>query len=450
MNRFRLLVLALGGWLANSLALANGGGYAFGVKFSGNVAPFQASGTQHVRLVEERLDVALRRSTAAVVVRYSMMNMTNAPLRVRFGFPVEASDPNADQYDEEPSPAQKRDSLLRAVKQLQDYTVTLDGKAVPSKYEVEPFATGVIPTFAGSEVLRGIAGWMVSDVTFPAGAPATLEIRYTARHGVDASYVSDDVSEGARSFSYRLSTGAVWSGTIAKGTVTLRADGIPADEVRIEKPLDRFKRVGDQWVWEFSNLEPTLAEDIAVHAVPGVDWEWVYDEEARARGVLIYLQRRGAWAEGHQRFKAKASSTLKANKAHTFEAAHLAEEKPDVPWSEGVAGDGIGEWVELRPGRASPLMALEITPGFVGALFKANGRPSKVEILLNGEHRFTAGLEDLPEPQLIPVLAYTKPVSTLRITILEARPGSRYRDTCIARVVLYDRLPAEPARHGAR
>jgi hypothetical protein len=400
--------------------------------------------------VEEKLDVALRRSTAAVVVRYRTLNTTSAPVRVRFGFPVEASDPQAEHYDEEPSPAQKRDSLLQAIKQLHDYTVTLDGKAVPSKYEIEPFATGAIPAFAGSEVLKGVAGWMVSDVTFPAGAPATLEIRYTALHGVDATYVSDDVSLGAPSFSYRLSTGAVWSGTIAKGTVTLRADGIPADEVRIETPLDRFKRVGDQWVWEFSDLEPTLADDITVRAVPGVDREWVYDEEARARGVLIYLQRRGVWAEGHQRFKAKASSTLKPAKSHNFEAAHLAEEKAEAPWSEGVAGDGIGEWVELRPDRSSPLLALEITPGFVGALFKANGRPSTVEILLNGEHRFTAGLEDVPEPQLIPVLGYTKPVSTLRITILEVRPGSRYRDTCITRAVLYDRLPAEPARHGAR
>jgi hypothetical protein len=73
-----------------------------------------------------------------------------------------------------------------------------------------------------------------------------------------------------------------------------------------------------------------------------------------------------------------------------------------------------------------------------------------VEIVLNGEHRFMATLGDKPKAQLIPILGYAKPVSKLRITILEVFPGSRFTDTCISRVVLYDRLKEKPEIHHAR
>ncbi|WP_242393840.1 NADase-type glycan-binding domain-containing protein [Anaeromyxobacter oryzisoli] len=455
MCRAHLLLFTLGACLAGDAALANGGGYAFGVTFTGAVSPFQASGTEHVRIVDEKLDVTLRRDAATVVVRYAMQNAANAPVRVRFGFPVEAvvgDEWGGDGGDEITDPAQRGEALRAAIQQLEGYAVTLEGKPVAARFEIEPFAGGKIPSFPGSDALKGVAGWMVSEVTFPVGAPVALEIRYTARYHGQGTFVSDDVSASALSFRYRLSTGAVWHGSIAKGTVTIRADGIAADEVEIESPRERFRRDGDRWRWTFQDLEPTLADDLTIHAVQGYDSQYVYDPEARARGIRGYLRRRGTWGEGHQRFEARASSTLAPNRKHGFGAEHLAEEASEVPWAEGAPGDGLGEWVELRPTRPAPLLALEITPGFasVPGLFKANGRPSRIEILLNGEHRFVATLGDSPTPQLVPVVGYAKAVSSVKITILEARPGARYPDTCISRVVLYDRLAHEPAHHGAR
>src|SRR5512142_2318295 len=82
--------LALAAALWATTARANGGGYDYGVQFTGSVAPFQASGTEHVRIEEEHLDVALRRTQAIVTVRYTMRNVSGKPVKVRFGFPVEA------------------------------------------------------------------------------------------------------------------------------------------------------------------------------------------------------------------------------------------------------------------------------------------------------------------------------------------------------------------------
>ena len=56
----RLVYLGLVSLLSwTGAALANGGGYSFGVTFTGAVAPFQAAGTEKVRILEEKLDVQL-------------------------------------------------------------------------------------------------------------------------------------------------------------------------------------------------------------------------------------------------------------------------------------------------------------------------------------------------------------------------------------------------------
>lgn len=462
-HRVPILLGSLVLLVAHGALWANGGGYTFGVKFTGSLAPFQAGGTQHVRILDEKLDIDLRRTDASVTIRYTMRNLSGQPERVKFGFPVEATLEDGEIFDEPSLEAEKatqtlsearRKDLLAAIQQLKGYAVAMDGQPIKSEFVIEPFTTGKIKPFPGSKALKNIAGWMVSEVVFPASSQTVLEIVYSADYLGDESSVSDDERWTARSFVYRLSTGAIWNGPIEKGTVTVRVDGIPASEVEIAKPRERFKRKGDQWVWEFQNLKPTLADDLTIRAIPG------YYEHFRQEGpeenppVLTYLQRIGKWGEGHQRFTAKASSTLTPMHGHTFGPENLARGWADVPWSEGVRGPGIGEWLEIEPSKPGPLLALGVYPGFQSRtkrdLFKENGRPARVEILLNEEFRFTATLGDRPEAQIIPVVGYQKPVKKIRITILGTYSGTKFEDTCITRLVLYDLLRKKPVFNPSR
>ena len=458
MLRAPILPIALAAWLWAPVALANGGGYAFGVDFTGTVAPFQPSGAQHVQIMEEKLDIELRRTDALVVVRYTMKNSSGRAVRVRFGFPVEAQ---SDWEEDAPQPGDPgyADYTTRKRKesfqQLHDYTVVANGVRVGAELVLEPFASGKVKPFPGSDALKKIAAWMVSEVTFPPLHPVSLEIRYRADYVGEATSVSSDVSWPAVSFRYRLSTGAVWKGPIAKGTVTVRTDGISPYEVEIAAPRDRFVREGDRWTWTFRNLEPTLADDINILAMPGfreVD-DYQHGEEA-PQARTTYIERAGKWGAGHQRFTASASSTLAPAAAHDFGARNLTKVTPRAPWAEGVPGSGVGEWVELVPTTAAPLLALRILPGFWSweqeRQFIHCSRPSRVEILLNGEHRLMATLGDKSEAQLIPILDYGKPVSKLRVTILDVHPGSTDSPACITRVVLYDLLDQKPQMRGAR
>ena len=264
MRRLHVFLPALGLCLWTDVALANAGGYVFGVKFTGSLAPFQASGTECVRIVEENLDIDLRRTDASVVVRYTMRNFAESPMSVRFGFPVEAN-PRDESWEDEQYQRNARPKAFRSpIPQLKEYRVTANGNPVKAKFGIEPFATGKIKPFPGSAALKNIAGWMVSNVTFPAAASLTLEIRYAADYLGSSTFWATKTESTPLTFVYRLSTGAVWNGPIEKGTVTVRADGIPTAEVEIVAPRGRFRRDGDRWVWSFRDLEPTLADDIAM------------------------------------------------------------------------------------------------------------------------------------------------------------------------------------------
>ena len=433
---------------------ANGGGYAFGVDFTGSVAPFQAAGTENVQITVEKLDIALGRTDAGVVVKYEMMNFSSEPVRVRFGFPVEAiQSDNLGVEDGPGAPGQYSRNQAKFYQQLHGYTVTMDGAPLKAQLLIEPFSTGKVKAFPGSAALKNIAAWMVSEATFPPNRVVAFEIRYHADYMGEEVFVSDDDTWPTLKFVYRLSTGAVWRGLIGEGSVTVRTDGIAPEEVDVAAPKKRFVRDGDHWTWSFQNLEPKLADDITIYPMPG--YKSFPDQRDYARSwEHWFIERQEKWAWSHQNFTARASSTLAPSKVHNYGPENLATPGSQVPWAEGVAGHGIGEWVELTAVKPSPLLAIGILPGFATSgredLFAANGRPSKVEILLNGEHRFVAALGDRAKVQLIPIIGYAKPVSTIRITIREVYPGTRYEDTCIMSVSLYDRLNAEPDIHPAR
>src|SRR5437867_12115273 len=107
MRRLGLIAMILCADLVGRAALANGGGYSFGVKFPGALAPFQAFGTQNVRILEEKLEIDLRRTEAAVLVRYTMQNQSKHPVTVKFGFPVEAQKTDDEEEETEQSPSGK-------------------------------------------------------------------------------------------------------------------------------------------------------------------------------------------------------------------------------------------------------------------------------------------------------------------------------------------------------
>jgi len=453
MNAYPFLALLAACFAASvSPLFANGGGYVRGgVENTGTVAGFAPSGTGHVRILDEQLNVWLGPEEAEVEVRYIMRNESKKRVKVRFGFPVEESFDTI-LFTNKTTP-QKEPKYCR------DYRVTAGGKPVKAAFEPEKEKI--------DRRFKGLAGWLVSETTFRPGEEKPVSISFRSLYPINDIFVSDDGNVSARIFRYRLSTGACWAGTIGSGRVVLRPKGIDPGELRVIKPVNRFHKCEDgSWVWEFENLEPTLADDIEVEAVPEIN-SYGYrmrpgvgkdtGEWPKAKDRVTYIKRKEQWFMGHCNYTAKASSTLPPDGNLRYDAGNVNDEDWQNAWAEGAPGPGRGEWLEIRPEVPKPLAAIKLLPGYAKnkKLFYANARPKTVKVELNGEHSFTAELPDLVEWktwkwQRIPIRGYDKPVKTIKLTFEDVWNGTLYQDLCVSGVKLVVKLDKKPEVTPAR
>lgn len=436
------LVLACG-LLSTGAAFANGGGYFLGgVERTGDIEIFEPEEVEKIRMLDENLEIGLGPKEATVEIRYLMKNETDGKVKIRFGFPVEelfmqefSDESEAETYD--------KGKLMYC----KDYVITAGGTPIASKWREEK----------GDKVdkrRKGISGWLVSDLSFAPGQEIPVAIRFKSSYPIDYSSVSDDTFERAAIFNYRLSTAACWASTIGKGRITVRAMGIPADEIKVLKPVNRFKKEGDAWVWNFEKLEPTMADDLEIEAVPEIH------SYARAEGgkwddpaaAPDYVARGDKWMMRHRNYSVTASSTLPPEREFRYDAAQLKQRGEEGTWSEGNPGPGIGEWLELKPAVPKPLMAILMTPGYAGSpeRFKENARPKRVSVKLNDDYKFDVEVPDSADEFRIPVTGYTKPVSKIRLTFTDVWRGSRFEDLCVTALQLEAKLDKEPKIQPAR
>ena len=425
-------ILSATGW-------ANGGGFfQGGVESSGTVSAFEPSQTQAVRVLDEQLTVDLGEKEAEVQVRYIMRNITEKRVKVRFGFPVEES---FDRFTHEPAAR-----ALEIPKSAAGYRAALGKKLLKSNFVAENPAMSSV-----DKRYQGIAGWMVSEANFDPGKDTELTIRFRQPFSEDVTGISDDSNWSAKIFRYRLSTGAAWSGPIARGRIELRPKGIDPAELKILKPSKRFRKEEGGWVWEFTDLEPTLADDLEVEAVPArASYPRWADENNTDVPRVEWNQRGQRWTMGHSNYRVTASSELP-----TYKASNVADRDTKTAWAEGGQGSGAGEWLELRPEAPKPLSAIFIAPGYAesDALFAANARPKTVRIELNGERQFTGQIPDRNfgfQGYRIPVSGYEKPVKSVRLTFEDVWPGKTSDDLCVTDVWLEAVVTGKPKIEPAR
>lgn len=394
--------------------------YDDGVFSSGALRAFEPRHMEAVRIVDENLVIDLGDRAADIEVRYLMRNETGKRVKVRVGFPIEETRawvPSGNIWLSASAPG---------------YRIAAAGKAIKAKFVAEKEIS--IPSRVNPP---GIAGWMVSEITFGPRAEVPVAVTFSQPYAYDNLATDYESDFGAKIFRYRLSTAAAWAGPIGRGRIELRTKKIDPAEVKVLKPAKRFARQGNAWVWEFENLEPTLADDLEIQAAPGGSTSTTYVDERRGKDDVrdalpddavrsTWIERGGRWFLEHQNFRARASSELAAGAAN-----NVRDDDYNTEWIEAAPGPGVGEWLEVRPEFPKPLSAVTL-------YFRdgpSNPVPKKIRVELNGEHRFT---EEVPERGLLrfPVLGYTKPVKTMRIIFEEVRPGEQTEEAGISKVLL--------------
>jgi|GEM_PF-968509 len=142
-----------------------------------------------------------------------------------------------------------------------------------------------------------------------------------------------------------------------------------------------------------------------------------------------------SWAECGQ--FATASSTLEPQFGYDYSPHNVLNDSTSSPWVEGAAGYGIGEWVSIATDGAEQarLTEISILNGHQrdSSLYPINGRVKDFRLEFSDGTVLYRTLEDISDWQTITL---PEPVITsyVRIVIESVYAGTKYEDTCIARI----------------
>jgi len=109
-------------------------------------------------------------------------------------------------------------------------------------------------------------------------------------------------------------------------------------------------------------------------------------------------------------------------------------------WIEGIEGDGVGEWVNVKFPKPTSIKKIYIITGFhkthadFGDLFKMNSRLKAATIEFDGGKKIDVNFADTKLPQLID-LGDKISTSTFKLTIKEAYTGEQWKDLCISEII---------------
>jgi hypothetical protein len=466
-SEMKNLCLALAFFLGSGLILfGNGGAWQTGVPATGNASASKNDRHTDVTIENETLKIDLHPEYAAVDVRYRMHN-TGPKVQQDFFFPVERWGKNPDADSDTKSD------------DINHYRITVDGKELASTDVTGPKeetskapsestnASG--PENESSEPTSGqiweqnvstIKSWKKSVIPFERNQTRQVTIHYKAKYAQYDESVSDDSHISNATFAYSLSPAATWKGPIGKGKIEINILHPEPEDVSIEKPKERFRKVSDtHYEWDFEKLKPTLADDIRIVAHSNYDsYPTGYSEEDMRRHAS-YVIRGHQYFLDHTDYDATASSTLAPQGKRSYDAVNIkADPQRDLqtPWCEGAKDDGIGQSITLDVKRPLPLYGILIRPGYYDydreEPWRKNNRVAALEITLNDEHTFTENIPDehFQNPYLIRVRDYTKPVSKIKLVIKGVHRGTQFRDTCISLVQLRAALANKPEIQPAR
>lgn len=99
--------------------------------------------------------------------------------------------------------------------------------------------------------------WYLWESEFQQGESKTIEVQYSLPFGMLSK--TDE-----RFFTYLLSTGANWKGTIGKAEIIVNLKDIEMDSLIFQHPNNCVIN-NDQLTWTFSDLKPTTNHDIKIH-----------------------------------------------------------------------------------------------------------------------------------------------------------------------------------------
>lgn len=137
-----------------------------------------------------------------------------------------------------------------------------------------------------------------------------------------------------------------------------------------------------------------------------------------------------------------ASSHLATDRGGQYQAWMATDGAFETAWVEGVAGPGVGEWIELTfPGTIEVhSVGLDVGYDRDAGIFGKNNRIKKVTLVFSSGEEVELGFADERGMQTIPLVRAPGPnieTMSVKVVIDEVYPGTHYDDTCLAEVEVW-------------
>jgi hypothetical protein len=422
---------------------ANWGGDGGG---SVGTGAFRAFGTAQVEMQREDLQIQLFRDRAKVQVEYTVKN-TGDGVNVKAGFPsLELIGPSG------------------SYAEVANYHLTADGKEVPFKAEKGDLGNWktlfdpeyvMMATDPGEDTrLCAKCGlwWLASTVHFDKDESKHIRITYESRYQFAEGGPSGDSYYKPDMFRYLLSPAATWKGPIQQGKIAISAVSVDPKVILI-KPAARFKNTPAGYVWEFTNLKPTLADNLEISMNNSFKTMLVRGPESQE--TSWYSFEGSKYFFDFHDYQVRASSTAKG-----YDPNNIKDLQNETAWVAGANG-GVNESLTLTLDKPTHVDQLGLVPGYGKneSLYFANNRVQEVAISVNNGPATSATLPDefvafspgsYKGYALVNLGGYSGDARTVTLTIRKVYKGSKYNDLCISEILLRKRLPREPQVHGAR
>jgi hypothetical protein len=192
-----------------------------------------------VRMESERVIIDLYNDSSVVKCWFNMTNLGERE-KLQIGFP----EMNFYHY-----------RLISESEKLNRFKVKENGKAV--KFYLSDSLKNNAELRKKIDSYQIIQDWYLWDGEFQKGESKTIEVQYSLPFGM--LYKTNE-----RFFTYLLSTGANWKGTIGKAEIIVNLKNIEMDSLISQQPNNCVIN-NNQLKWTFSDFEPTTNDDIKIN-----------------------------------------------------------------------------------------------------------------------------------------------------------------------------------------
>lgn len=135
--------------------------------------------------------------------------------------------------------------------------------------------------------------------------------------------------------------------------------------------------------------------------------------------------------------QANASSTLEATEQYSYAVGNLSDGDLKTVWSEGVEGEGEGQWLLFTFNQPVALERIDVANGYQRdqQRFYGNARVRTMRIdFSSGQSQEIQLFDDMGYQQVIPALESGQTVTSVKMTILSVYSGDEWEDLGLSEV----------------